>query len=278
MSEKKQHSDLFIRLRSGLIYAIVIIAGTLLGNLATMIMLSAASGFAAYEFYVMLRSDAKLPNELLGILAAVFYPISYYFLRTTGVIFVTAALIVALLVWYVFWSHARIADVCISFFGAIYTGFNLTCLLALRLALPAEEIWGGVFIIFLLTSVSINDGFAYLFGKAFGKHRLAPHISPKKTWEGFLPALICSTAIWLVLLVFPGVNIEAWQCIVFGLLCGIAGVIGDLVESRMKRNSGVKDSGNLMPGHGGLLDRLDSIFLVSLTSAILLFGFNCIPF
>lgn len=81
-----------------------------------------------------------------------------------------------------------------------------------------------------------------------------------------------------MLLIFPGVHIEVWQCIVFGLLCGIAGVIGDLVESRMKRNSGVKDSGNLMPGHGGLLDRLDSIFLVSLTCALLMFIFNCIPF
>ena len=77
---------------------------------------------------------------------------------------------------------------------------------------------------------------------------------------------------------FPGVNIEIWQCLVFGFLCSLAGVIGDLVESRMKRNSGVKDSGTLMPGHGGLLDRLDSIFLISLTAALLLFTFNCIPF
>ena len=84
----------------------------------------------------------------------------------------------------------------------------LTCLLALRMNIPGDEIWGGVFVIFLLTTVSVNDGFAYLFGKAFGKHRLAPHISPKKTWEGFITALVCSTAIWLVLLVFPGVEIE----------------------------------------------------------------------
>ena len=79
-------------------------------------------------------------------------------------------------------------------------------------------------------------------------------------------------------MIFPGVAINFWQCILFGLLCGLAGVIGDLVESRMKRNSGVKDSGSLMPGHGGLLDRLDSIFLVSLVAALLLFSNNCIPF
>lgn len=278
MPKKNKKSDLGVRMRTGVIYGAVIVLGSLLGNIATMIMITVASGICAYEFYLMLRSDAKLPNESIGIAAAVLYPISYFFFQTKGVVFVTATLIIVLLIWYVFWGHARIADVCITFFGAFYTGFMLTCLLALRMAIPADEIWGGVFVIFLLTTVSVNDGFAYLFGRAFGKHRLAPHISPKKTWEGFIPALVCSTLLWLVFLIFPGVNIEPWQCIVFGLACGIAGVIGDLVESRMKRNSGVKDSGKLMPGHGGLLDRLDSIFLVSITCALLMFGFNCIPF
>lgn len=277
-SNKNKHSDLFIRLRSGLIYAIIVLAGCLLGNLATTLMLCFAAGVSAYEFYFMLRKDAKLPNEVLGIIAAVAYPASYYLFNVKGVLFVTVAFILSLTFWYVFWRHARIMDVCISFFGAIYTGFLLTCLLALRMAIPSGELWGGIFIIFLLTTVSVNDGFAYLFGKAFGKHRLAPHISPKKTWEGFLPALICSVSLWFLLLIFPGVNIEIWQCIVFGLFCGISGVLGDLAESRIKRNSGVKDSGSLMPGHGGLLDRLDSIFLVSLTAAFLLFIFNCIPF
>ena len=102
MQNKSQHSDLFIRLRSGAIYAIVILAGSLLGNIATMIMVAVAAGISAYEFYFMLRSDAKLPNETLGIAAAVAYPVSYYFFAIKGTLFVTAALIVALLVWYVF--------------------------------------------------------------------------------------------------------------------------------------------------------------------------------
>lgn len=140
MEQKKQHSDLFIRLRSGAIYAAVVLAGSLLGNIATLIMVAGAAGICAYEFYFMLRSDAKLPNEALGIAAAVAFPISYFFFQMKGVILVTAALIIMLLIWYVFWRHARIADVCISFFGAIYTGFLLTCLLALRMAIPGDEI------------------------------------------------------------------------------------------------------------------------------------------
>ena len=98
MKEKKQHSDLFIRLRSGLIYAIVILAGSLLGNIATMIMIAAAAGISAFEFYFMLRSDAKLPNEALGIAAAVAFPVTYIFFQMKGVIFVTATFIIALLV------------------------------------------------------------------------------------------------------------------------------------------------------------------------------------
>lgn len=102
VQNKKQHSDLFIRLRSGAIYAVIILAGSLLGNFATMLMIAVAAGISAYEFYLMLRSDAKLPNELLGIAGAVSYPVSYYFFGTKGAIFITAALIIALFVWYVF--------------------------------------------------------------------------------------------------------------------------------------------------------------------------------
>lgn len=96
--EKKQKSDLFIRMRSGAIYAVIVLAGSLLGNVATMIMLAGAAGISAYEFYLMLRSDAKLPNETLGIIAAVSYPISFYFFQLEGIVFVTMILILSLMV------------------------------------------------------------------------------------------------------------------------------------------------------------------------------------
>ena len=277
-TNKKNRSDLFIRLRSGAIYFAVVIVASLTGNIPTMIMLSLAAGISVYEFFLMLRSDAKLPNEVLGILGAAFFPISYYFFGIKGIIFVSAILILCLFVWYVFWLHARIADVCISFFGSFYWGFSLTCLLAIRVSIPSGEFFGGLFIVFLLIAVSVNDGFAYLFGKAFGKHRMSPHISPKKTWEGFFAGMIFSTSTWFLLLIFPGIEISIFQCIIFGIAISIVGVLGDLVESRMKRNSGVKDSGKLMPGHGGLLDRIDSMSLVAIVCALFFFTFGCIPF
>jgi len=76
----------------------------------------------------------------------------------------------------------------------------------------------------------------------------------------------------------PGVTMSIPQALMFGLISGLMGVLGDLAESRIKRNSGFKDSGTIMPGHGGLLDRCDSLFLVAVTSAILLLGFGCIPY
>ena len=120
--------------------------------------------------------------------------------------------------------------------------------------------------------------FAYLGGSKFGKHKLAPRISPKKSWEGFIGGLVGSMAIWCLITLIPGVNMAIPQALVFGLICGLSGVLGDLAESRIKRNSGVKDSGTIMPGHGGLLDRCDSLFMASVTAAVMLIGGGCVPY
>ena len=130
----------------------------------------------------------------------------------------------------------------------------------------------------IFLSVWANDSFAYLVGSKFGKHKLAPRTSPKKSWEGFIAGLVGSAAFWCLMTLIPGVTMSIPQAMAFGLISGLMGVLGDLAESRIKRNSGFKDSGTIMPGHGGLLDRCDSLFLVAVTSAILLLGFGCIPF
>lgn len=96
--KSKLKSDLAIRMRTGVIYAACVLLGSLLGNFATMIMVVIASGISAYEFYFMLRSDAKLPNETLGIIAAVAFPICFYFFNIKGVIVVTVVFIVTLLI------------------------------------------------------------------------------------------------------------------------------------------------------------------------------------
>ena len=224
----------------------------------------------------MLRADAKLPNELLGVCAAALFPLVMWLFDISGVCIALAVYILVLLVWYVFWQPARISDVSVSLFGAVYTGLIMSTALLLRQSLP--EPWGAVLVLGLFVSVWGSDAFAYLVGSAIGKHKLAPHISPNKSWEGFIAGLIFAMAIWYLLSYIPGVSLTLPQALVFGLINGLAGVLGDLVESRIKRNSGFKDSGTIMPGHGGLLDRCDSQFLVTLSGAILLVLGGCIPY
>ena len=112
----KNPSDLQVRFRTAVVYTIITIGCIFLGDIPMVLMLSATAGIAAGEFYYMLRSDAKLPNEAVGIAAAVLYPISALVLGLTGMTIVTMVLLLALLVWYVFWGRARVADVGVSFF------------------------------------------------------------------------------------------------------------------------------------------------------------------
>ena len=271
----KNPSDLQVRFRTGAVYTAVTVVCVLAGNIPMVLMLMAVAGICAGEFFYMLRSDAKLPNEMLGIIAAVLYPPSVYLGGLIGAMLVSLALLLALLVWYVFWLKARIPDVGVSFFGAAYTGLLLCGLVVIRASLPAP--WGGVVVLLLFLSVWANDAFAYLVGSKIGRHKLAPRTSPKKSWEGVLAGIVGSAAFWVAIAFVPGVQLPVWLAVLFGVVCALAEVLGDLVESRIKRNSGFKDSGTIMPGHGGLLDRCDSLFLASAVAAILLVGFGCIP-
>jgi phosphatidate cytidylyltransferase len=111
----------------------------------------------------------------------------------------------------------------------------------------------GIFIL-----VWVNDSFAYLVGSNFGKHKLFKRISPNKTWEGFLGGMIFTIlASYILAHYFVKMSFNNW--IVFALIVSIFGVLGDLIESMFKRQAGVKDSSNMIPGHGGFLDRMDSV-------------------
>lgn len=272
----KNPSNLQVRFRAGVVYTAVTVLCVLAGDVPMVLMLMAVAGICAGEFFYMLRSDAKLPNEMLGIIAAVLYPLSVYLAGLIGAMLVSLALLLALLVWYVFWLRARIPDVGVSFFGAAYTGLLLCGLIVIRTSLP--EPWGGVVVLLLFLSVWANDAFAYLVGSKIGRHKLAPRTSPKKSWEGFFAGLVGAVLFWIAMSFVPGVSLSVLQAVVFGVVSGCMGVLGDLAESRIKRNSGFKDSGTIMPGHGGLLDRSDSLFLTSITAAILLVAGGCIPY
>ncbi len=264
--EGTRPSGLGIRLLSGAIYCLLTTVCILFSEATTAIYLAVLCGICSWEFFVMLRADAKMPNETFGVVAAVAFPLAAWLFGGWGIIAVLALLMAALLAWYVFFPRARVADVAISLFGALYTGLMMCGAMVMRESIPG--IWGGVLLIAVLVSIWGNDAFAYLVGSAFGKHKMAPTISPKKSWEGFFGGLFFSVLVWIGISFLPGVTLHVVAAIILGIFCGVFGVLGDLVESRIKRNSGFKDSGFVMPGHGGLLDRCDSQFLVFVIASL----------
>lgn len=144
--------------------------------------------------------------------------------------------------------------------GLMLTVFNLSHM-AYLLALPAAHnpAGGGAgLVLFLMFLTQFNDVMQYVWGKTLGRHKIIPKVSPKKTWEGFLGGVMTTTVLaWLLApLLTPLVG---WEAPVAGLLIGIAGFVGDVNISALKRDLGVKDSGSLIPGHGGILDRVDSL-------------------
>ncbi len=123
--------------------------------------------------------------------------------------------------------------------------------------------WGAWTVLTIFVSIWICDSAAYFAGRAFGKHKLFERVSPKKTWEGAIAGFLGAIAAFLVMqsLVLPYLTVV--QALICGVIVGIFGQLGDLVESLLKRDAGVKDSSSLIPGHGGVLDRFDSILFVS---------------
>lgn len=127
--------------------------------------------------------------------------------------------------------------------------------------LNTAHIFGAGLTMMIFILIWVNDSFAYMTGMLLGKHKMWERHSPNKTWEGTIGGvLFCIAAA-----VFAGPrfapDIHIWGWVIIGLVCSVAGTLGDLVESMFKRYCGVKDSGNIMPGHGGVLDRFDSILM-----------------
>jgi phosphatidate cytidylyltransferase len=138
--------------------------------------------------------------------------------------------------------------------GILYIGWLASFMVALR---NVEDGRGWVFLAILCTFAS--DSSAYLAGRALGKHKMAPFISPKKTWEGAVAGVAGAIVISALVVWFFDLPVTYWQAIILGIIISAFGQVGDLVKSLFKRNMEVKDSGHILPGHGGFLDRMDSL-------------------
>jgi len=261
---------LLTRLVTAVAYAAVVLGAIALGRYAMGVVFGLMAGAAALEFYAMSRREARLPNELFGVLAAGFMPMAAALWGMSGLTAIMTALVAASLVWHVMFVRVRTADTAITVFGALYTGFLIS-----YLVLIIEVFTAGTMLAFaVVISVWANDSLAYLVGSMIGRHKMAPRISPKKSWEGFFAGLAGSVIVWVSLVTWipsvlpslPDSGLSLMWATATGIAIGATVVIGDLAESRMKREAGVKDAGNILPGHGGFLDRIDSLILVCLVA------------
>lgn len=147
-------------------------------------------------------------------------------------------------------------DVAFSIMAIIYIGMGFYYFVETR------ELGGIVYIFYALFIIWATDSGAYFIGRAFGKRKLWPDISPNKTIEGFFGGIFCAVVVAVLFILFSDIDVTLIQLVLVTIFLSIFGQVGDLVESALKRHYGVKDSGHILPGHGGILDRFDSLLFV----------------
>lgn len=225
------------------------------GGWPLIVVIALLIGLAQWEMNKMLDRLGVKTIPLLGLFGAGLFLLgAVCSLQDSGL-----ALSMSLLIWLcltVFrFPGFTITDAGVNFLGTVYCGWLFSLLYLLRSTGPTA---GFFFLMFVLVCNWGSDTFAYFSGMALGRHRLAPLVSPKKSIEGAIGGVLGATVVAYVLARWAPYG-SLPRYVLLGALISIVGQLGDLAESSLKRQAGVKDSGNLIPGHGGVLDRFDSV-------------------
>jgi len=216
---------------------------------------------AVLEFYKLINITKMLPLTYFGLIWTLLFIISPHFNYDLVIPILLTSAVVLPLFWLLRHSQkdGAFTGWAWTMAGILYIGWLLSYFIALR-GLDSGREW--VFLAMFATFGS--DTAAFFIGRALGKHHLAPRISPGKTWEGAVGGVFGSIIVSLFLVHFFSLPLGYGWTILLGLLVSILGQLGDLVESLLKRNMGVKDPGKLIPGHGGFLDRIDSVVIAGI--------------
>jgi len=217
---------------------------------------------ALLEFYGLAERRNLKPRKALGVVIALLIGLSFVWPVVTLGHALAAALLLTALTYVLGVTRlddlpAFVGSVTVTFFGAFIVAFPLHYLYWLRL----ER--GPFALYFLFAVIFLGDTGAYFIGAPFGRHKMTPVASPKKSWEGAVGGIVfaCAGGLAARALLFP--DLAVWKALLIGALVHAAAQVSDPFESLFKRAAGVKDSSNLLPGHGGLLDRVDSFLLAA---------------
>lgn len=261
-------SKLAVRTVVGAAYFFLVTGCLFLGITTTSVIVSLMACMCCWEFLRLCHGSGRQPNDGIALVVTALYPLAPLLNYGNVHLLATMVLLVALAVWYVSTPRTTISDVALTAFAAIYCGFSFSSVSLIRSCDAGLE--GALLTFGVLGSIWLNDTFAYLVGSKFGKNKLAPRISPNKSIEGFWGGIIACMFIWLLLALLKVRGLTLIFAVPCGMVVGAMAVFGDLFESRIKRGFGVKDSGNLMPGHGGMLDRSDALLFGGMTAFLLL--------
>ncbi len=252
-------SENITRAISGVIYILLLVTATLFSKYSFLMLFGVFLFVAIVEFCDLINLNKLYAVTVSGILFALFsfFQItnSTKILLTIGTLFVSCRLI------YILFSKSNIRIDNISRYIYLIGYVVLPIIILTKIPLN-NLLFEPKIIISIFILIWINDTFAYIVGKSIGKNKLFETISPKKTIEGFIGGLFFAIISGLIIADIYVIKPYFYWTII-AILVGIFGTIGDLIESKFKRIAGVKDSGTIMPGHGGILDRLDSVIFVA---------------
>lgn len=260
-----------VRSLSAIVFVFILIS-SLLYNYTTLVsFFFIISLLGLYEYYKLIENLGQKPFKILGYCLAVFLFLSFiewnliFNIQINSTIFGYACIVLIVLIFIqtiLSKNNQPFIDACVTVFGSLYVTIPFALVGKLANSFNESEnqnAWSVLGIIFLIWS---NDTFAYLGGSLFGKHKMIERVSPGKTWEGTIFGIVITVIIsfFIKTLILQSNNTFLW--LVLGIVVPITATFGDLFESLLKRKAGVKDSGKIMPGHGGILDRFDSLLFV----------------
>ncbi|MFC2169487.1 phosphatidate cytidylyltransferase [Acidobacteriota bacterium] len=240
----------------------VFVSIQIFSRLAFFLVLQAIILAALLEFYNLTQRKNGSSQRIVGIIFALILSLPVFFKDISLGLGLFVCILLAA-VYFVLSVNKleRLAlfpsTIALTLFGALYLSFTLNYFFVLR------EEYGPLYIYFLLSIIFVGDTGAYFFGSLWGRRKLAPLASPNKTWEGSFGGIVCACAAGLVAGYALLPDVSLWKAALCAFLVHAVAQISDPLESLFKRAAGVKDSSNLLPGHGGFLDRVDSLILAA---------------
>lgn len=271
MSDKLR--NLVVRTASGAVLLGVVLGAAYGGKFAYGAFLLLIVVVGMWEFYNLAAATGSEPRRAIGLASGIvlfvtsFFVFDGYVSRSMfdvdmllgGLLYFTILIPLCFIIELFHASETPIRNVATTLMGLLYVAYPMSFMLFIPLLFTGE--WSAEAFLFYLFIVWGNDVFAYLTGVTIGRHKMCPRISPKKSWEGFVGGVVGALAMGAVGSAVVGGDMAMWLGL--ALVVSLTSVLGDLVESMFKREADIKDSGRILPGHGGMLDRFDALLISS---------------